>query len=372
MKFKDNPGLFISSSVHATLLAAALISFAQTPKFEDAEEAIPVETLNAAQFNQIMKGEKSAHQIKPRQRSEKIADLSEIKPAPPLNDARKESAAPPPPVKPQIEPGQTEVPAPPEKPQEKAEMKAEVKPLPPRPIAEPVKQPAKPEPKPEAAKPVPVHEEAEAIEPKPAPRPKLDPKPSEPQKKPEPHFKPDQVAKLLEQEKQQETPRKPADKPSAKPKSGEDTSEPHPQFDPTNISKFLNKDAPQHKASTGSQLQQLASLGTPTASAAKMSPSMWGALDSLLQDQYKQCWSYPGLRAKKYVPEIHVQYAQDGKLIGQPALLNPPADPELRGLAESALRAVKRCDPLKIPAQYQPFYDQWKGRIVRFDPEEML
>ena len=113
--------------------------------------------------------------------------------------------------------------------------------------------------------------------------------------------------------------------------------------------------------------------GSPTASAAKMSPSLGGQLEGLLQEQYKRCWTFAGLGGQqKYIPEIHVQYMPDGSLIGQPVLLNPPSDPNLRSLAESALRAVRRCDPLRIPAQYQPYYDQWKGRIVRFDPEEML
>ncbi len=134
----------------------------------------------------------------------------------------------------------------------------------------------------------------------------------------------------------------------------------------------MSKEDAQHKASTGAQLQQVASLGAPNANAAKMSPSLWGQLDALLQDQYKQCWSYIGIAGQpKYIPEVHVQYAQDGSLIGQPALLNPPSDPTMRNLAESALRAVRRCNPLRIPAVYQPFYDQWKGRIVRFDPDEM-
>ena len=130
---------------------------------------------------------------------------------------------------------------------------------------------------------------------------------------------------------------------------------------------------PQRKAATGQELQQVASLGAPTASAAKMSPSLWGQLDGLLQDQYRQCWNYIGMTGQeKYVPQIHVQYAQDGALIGEPQLMNPPSDPNLRSLAESAIRAVRRCNPLRIPAQYQPYYDQWKGRIVRFDPEDML
>ncbi|MDP4595203.1 MAG: cell envelope biogenesis protein TolA, partial [Beijerinckiaceae bacterium] len=44
----------------------------------------------------------------------------------------------------------------------------------------------------------------------------------------------------------------------------------------------------------------------------------------------------------------------------------------LQSLADSALRAVRKCDPLRIPAQFAPYYNQWKARILRFDPEEML
>jgi colicin import membrane protein len=72
------------------------------------------------------------------------------------------------------------------------------------------------------------------------------------------------------------------------------------------------------------------------------------------------------------VPEIRVHYAEDGSLTEAPQLVNPPADPALKALADSALRAVRRCNPLQIPARYQAYYEQWKGRIVRFDPEDML
>jgi colicin import membrane protein len=53
-------------------------------------------------------------------------------------------------------------------------------------------------------------------------------------------------------------------------------------------------------------------------------------------------------------------------------LLNPPSDPNLRNLADSAIRAVRRCNPMHIPAAYMPYYEQWKARVVRFDPEDML
>ena len=64
--------------------------------------------------------------------------------------------------------------------------------------------------------------------------------------------------------------------------------------------------------------------------------------------------------------------AQDGSLIGQPSLLNPPSDPNLKSLADSAIRAVNRCNPLEIPERFRPYYDQgYRQRVVRFDPKEM-
>jgi colicin import membrane protein len=346
--WKDNPGLVVSSTAHVALLVFALVGFARTPPYADAQETIPVEMLTASQFNQITKGDKSAKEVKPTPKVDKVAELNETKPLPPVAEAKKDIPVPPPPLKHQADPGEDEAP-------KKAESVAVTPP--PRPEL------PKPEVKPAPEKPPP--EEAEALDPKPPPRPKFDPPKPDPKPEPKkPEFKPDQVAKLLEQDKQKQ--------PAAKPKSGDEQAEPKHRFDASDISRLLSKETPQRKAATGQVYQQVASLGSPTASAAKMSPSLWAQLDGLLQDQYRQCWSYLGLSVqKKYVPEIHVQYAQDGALIGQPALLNPPNDPALRGLAESAMRAVHKCNPLRIPAQFMPFYDQWKGRVVRFDPDEM-
>ena len=326
MPLPENPGFAVSGGVHIGVLALALFSLSLSPQFDGAQESVPIEILSAQQFNQIMKGEKTAAQVKPSQRAEKIAELAELNPQPSPSDAPKTVSASPPP-------------------RETAK---------PPPKSEPVKQSVAPPPPP-------VNEAEETAAPELAHS-----KPVEPQKKPTPKFKPDQLAKLLDQEKQKEK-----HKPTAKPRS--EAVEPQQKFDPGDIAKFLNKEAPQGKQASGHDLSQLASLGSPTASAAKMSPSLWDQLDGLLQEQYKRCWNFAGLGGpQKYIPEIHVQYSLDGSLIGQPVLLNPPSDPNLRALAESAMRAVRRCDPLRIPSQYQLYYDQWKGRIVRFDPDEML
>jgi colicin import membrane protein len=363
MALPENPGLAVSGGVHLCLLGLALFSFSGSPQLNNSQESIPVAILTGEQFSQIMKGEKTASEVKPRQRSEKIAEIVDLNPQPSEADSSKQVPAPPSPLKHQVDPGQAD---------------PQVTPKPPdHSVAAPAPRPAqeitKPAPKSPAAmqavvpppKP-PVNEEAEAIALKstmPKPKP-----PVEAPKKLEPKFKPDQLAKLLERDQQKEK-----QKPAPKPKSGNEAAEPQQKFDISDITKFLSKETPQRKQTSGHELSQLASLGSPTANAAKMSPSLWDQLDGLLQEQYKRCWAYAGLGGQqKYIPEIHVQYTLDGSLVGQPVLLNPPSDPNLRSLAESAIRAVRRCDPLRIPTQYQPYYDQWKGRIVRFDPEEML
>jgi colicin import membrane protein len=360
MPLPENPGFAVSGGVHVGLLALALFSLSQSPQLDEAQESVPVEIFSAQQFNQIMKGEKTAAQVKPRQRAEKIAELAELNPQPSPSDAPKDVSAPPPPLKRQADPGPTEpqeAPKPPEHGMASPPPRAAPETAKPAPKSDQIKPSDAPPPKP------PVNEAEETATPEPA-----QPKPVEPLKKPAPKFKPDQLAKLLDQERQKEK-----QMPAAKPRSGEEAAEPQQKFDPGDIAKFLSKEAPQRKQASGHDLSQVASLGSPAASAAKMSPSLWDQLDGLLQEQYKRCWNFAGLGGQqKYIPEIHVQYTQDGSLIGQPVLLNPPSDPNLRALAESAMRAVRRCDPLRIPSQYQLYYNQWKGRIVRFDPDEML
>jgi colicin import membrane protein len=213
--------------------------------------------------------------------------------------------------------------------------------------------------------------DAEPIDPPlPPERPKLisqeQPKPLPPEK---PKF--NQISKFLEQKKLDQLV-KTADTPASRPRSSDQPSDTKERLNPSEISRLLSRETPQQRASTGRELAQVASLGSPTADAARMSPSMWGALDGLLQEQYKQCWSYLGLDSgHNYIPQIKVEYRADGGLADEPSLLNPPSDPSLRSLADSALRAVRRCNPLKIPAQYAPYFNQWKARILRFDPAEM-
>ena len=353
MSVSEKPGLVVSSTVHVALLAAAILSFSQTAKFEDAQETIPVEMVTTDDLNQIMHGEKTAKTVQPTQRAEKVAELSETKPEPPVAEAKKDVPVPPAPMKREPDPGESD--------------KPELQKLPDPAAAVPPPR-SQPEPPPPVVdKPPP--EDAEAVEPpKPVPRPKIEP-PKQVPKKPDPKLKLDEVAKLLESDKRKDP--KPVERPVPKPKSGDEATEPQNKLNLTDISKLLSHAPPEHTASTNSTLSQTAALGSPTANAQKMSPSVMAQLEGWFQDHFQGCWttpiSEPG--GAKYVPMIRVPLNLDGSLAGEPTLINPPSDPAWRPLAESAMRAVRKCNPLPVPDRFKPYYDEWRGRIVRFDFE---
>ena len=341
-------------------------------------------------------------------------------PAPAAAPAPPPPPAPTPPERP-VEKAETPPPAltPPERPVEKAEAPPPPEDKPPPPDAEPVMPPPRPkvetpkrvEAKPkkqEAKKPTPVPHarptKLAKVEPAPVP-----PPPPRPEPKPEPklfdrvgslldRMKPDKpfdkVASLLDRLKpnppkpqqrpepvarieppKPEPPKPEPPKPVERPRSGNEVKEAKPRddFNPDKIAAMLSHEAPQRKASTGRSLAQVASLGSPTAHAEKMSPSMAAQLDGWLIDHYRGCWNYFGLGATQdYVPMIRIHMAQDGSLIGAPLIVNPPRDPNLKSLADSALRAVNKCNPLPIPERFRPYYDQgYRQRVVRFDPKEL-
>jgi outer membrane biosynthesis protein TonB len=345
---RSEPGFLVSAAVHLGLLAFLLVHFSHDEKFADATEAVPVETVTDAQFHEIMRGERTAKRAdKPR--ADKVADLSELRPTPP--------PTPEPPPRPRSEPKQAERAPPPPTPPPRPE--------PPRPVAKTPPPPPKLEAEREDAeivRPPPRPRQPEKAEQKPPPEPPPRPPERPPEKtaqKPKPP-KLDEVAKLLAQTQ---------DKPEPKAKSRAHSEKALQTPDLAEIAKLLDKEAPDARFTTGREISHAAALGARHATGARMSPSMADALGALLQEQYKQCWSYLPLTGDKYVAKIRVSYRPDGSLASQPVLINPPSDPQFRGLAESALRAVRRCNPLRIPAQYQPYYEQWKDWVVGFDPE---
>ena len=118
----------------------------------------------------------------------------------------------------------------------------------------------------------------------------------------------------------------------------------------------------------------LADLAPPPpapAAPSRMSATVEAAFDAWLMDAYRQCWTPPrppSGDADPYLPKVRIALKADGALAASPKLVNPPSDPSARPQADAALKAVKSCDPLRVPDKYAPYYAQWKTKTVYFSP----
>jgi hypothetical protein len=314
-----------SAALHGAVLALILLGFASAPKFADSPESIPIETVSLSELNQIMNGEKDAKpapQPPPRPPAPPADLRASAEPAPPPQPASPAQSAPPPPPK-----AETPRPQPP---------------------------PPQPPPKADAAPPPPETEPMPPERPEPPPP----PKPAVQQAAVEPPARPKFI------DAQPERPKEPTpDKPK-----------PAHNFDPNMIAKLIGQSKPSTPAAAApSQTAPAAApQGLPHHDAPRMSMSMASALDAWLTESYLNCWTPPPSMPEgdTYVAEIRVIFNPDGSLSARPVLLNPPTDRAWRAHAESAMRAVRKCDPLKVPAEYMPFFDQWKVETIHFDPRE--
>ena len=97
--------------------------------------------------------------------------------------------------------------------------------------------------------------------------------------------------------------------------------------------------------------------------------------EDALRAQIFGCWSVPlGLPYDEdLLVRIKLQLKKDGTIMKSEILdherMNRPGQKFYKVLAESALRAVRLCQPLKVPPTG---YDKWKDLQLNFNPAEML
>ena len=97
--------------------------------------------------------------------------------------------------------------------------------------------------------------------------------------------------------------------------------------------------------------------------------------EDALRAQIFGCWSVPlGLPYdQNLLVRIKLQLKKDGTIMKSEILdherMNRPGQKFYKVLAESALRAVRLCQPLKVPPTG---YEKWKDLQLNFNPEEML
>ena len=97
--------------------------------------------------------------------------------------------------------------------------------------------------------------------------------------------------------------------------------------------------------------------------------------EDALRAQIFGCWSVPlGLPYNEnLLVRIKLKLKKDGTIMNSEILdherMNRPDQKFYKILAESALRAVRLCQPLKVPPTG---YDNWKDLQLNFNPTEML
>jgi colicin import membrane protein len=376
---------------HVALLTAGLVGFATVTPFPDADEGIPVEFLTENQFSQITRGEETAPEVveTPAPRVEREAEVRNVRPP---GEAR--SDAPSPPTR------TAEMPV--------AETPVEAAEAPPPPAAAPPPPPPEPTPAPvetaQPAPPAPVQEIAEVVE---------EPEPSIAESAPLPPARSDRVraqqafaaraaqeraeqarvaeakrvadAKAAEERaretaaNQERAKREAEAKRLAEAKAREEQqararreAETSERFNPGDIAALLRStEEPRSQGASGREINRTASLGTATGSAARLDPSQRDALIGLIQGQLRRCWDAPiAAQSASNPPVASIRFAlnADGSLAGQPQVVNDSADPLFRAVADSATRATRRCAPLQIPAQFAPYYEDWKNMTVNFNP----
>jgi hypothetical protein len=106
--------------------------------------------------------------------------------------------------------------------------------------------------------------------------------------------------------------------------------------------------------------------------------SAGGAADSTqaeidaVRNQVAECWYLDPaiLHAGEMIVDVRTLLSPDGAVLSAEVLdkARMAADSDYRSVAEAAVRAVKKCSPLHMPAGK---YDTWKVTVFHFDPEGM-
>ena len=141
-------------------------------------------------------------------------------------------------------------------------------------------------------------------------------------------------------------------------------------FDTNEIAALIDKAKEEH-AETQRKKDELTQSSVKNSFAQGLSLSE----EDALRAQIFGCWSVPlGLPYDKdLLVRIKLKLKPDGRILKSEILdharMNVPGQSFYKILAESALRAVRICQPLKVPPTG---YERWKELQLNFDPTEML
>ena len=141
-------------------------------------------------------------------------------------------------------------------------------------------------------------------------------------------------------------------------------------FDPNNIAALIDK-SKEELAETTNKTDKITQSNQKNITSSALTLSDEDALKA----QIFGCWSIPlGLPYNEnLLVRIKLSLKPDGTVINSEILdharMNKPGQGFYKVLAESALRAIRLCQPLRVPSTG---YERWKDLQLNFDAREML
>ncbi|MBB3971501.1 cell envelope integrity protein TolA [Hansschlegelia beijingensis] len=405
---KLRPGLICSCAGHALVLAWGLINFSSAKPFDvGATEALPIEILTPQEFDAMTKGSKTSKKVDaPKVKAEKVAEAD---PEPADDDtpvAKEDVKAPPPP--PEAAPVTAEAPPKPEpKPEPKpdpeaakaaaekaaqaeAAKAAEAKAAQEKAAADKAAKAAAEKAAQEKAEKLAQAAEAEKLAKAEADKAAKEKAEAEKAAKAEAEKAAKEKAEKLAKAEAEKAAKEKAEKlakaeaeKAAKEKAEAAAKAKERKFDPSKIASLLGdkpsssdsamkdvRDA-SRKAAAARETSPETTAGTSRGTATKLSMSQRTGIDNAVREQVMQCWNPPfGASSDgSLAVRVHFTLNADGSLSGGPEVMNSSSNPAFRAAADAATRAVRRCSPLKLPAEA---YDYWRQVNINFDPKDMM
>ncbi len=193
--------------------------------------------------------------------------------------------------------------------------------------------------------------EAAPPEPEAKPEPKPEPKPPEPKPEPKP-LDTDRLANLI-------------DKATPKPKP----------LDSAKLANLIDKALPKAKTKPLDTSKLATEIAAATPKTATVDPRAAATLAQAIRAQVAPCWNPPigGADVRKMTVVLRAEFAKDGSVVGRPAVVGQTGATAgnaayARAFADTAVRAVLRCSPLKLPPKQ---FDLWRSIEINFDPDQM-
>lgn len=164
-------------------------------------------------------------------------------------------------------------------------------------------------------------------------------------------------------------------KPRLKPKPPQKKAE-APTFDIGRIAALINKEKKEQTAVEPKPDQPEVKKPPIRTTARSLDAPMTVSEIDAVKMQIRRCWSLPtgASNAENLIVKVRLFLRRDGSLSRHPEIVDGErmkraGEEYFRAAAESAVRAVLKCEPLRMPPKK---YDRWREMVLTFDPSEML